>query len=134
MIFQGLEFTKDPFKEVLIHGLIRDSKGQKMSKSLGNGVDPMDVIDKYGIDALRYFLTTNSAPGLDMRYDEKKIDSSWNFLNKLWHATRFVKTSTSKKNEIDQTKLKILDKGILNKLSNVIEKLIFITTNMSFLK
>ena len=123
MIFQGLEFTKkDPFKEVLIHGLIRDSKGQKMSKSLGNGVDPMDVIDKYGIDALRYFLTTNSAPGLDMRYDEKKIDSSWNFLNKLWHATRFVKTSTSKKNEIDQNKLKILDKGILNKLSNVIKK------------
>ena len=68
-----MSLQKDPFKEVLIHGLIRDSKGQKMSKSLGNGVDPMDVIDKYGIDALRYFLTTNSAPGLDMRYDEKKL-------------------------------------------------------------
>ncbi|MGA0351724.1 MAG: valine--tRNA ligase, partial [Acholeplasmataceae bacterium] len=94
MVFQALEFTgKDPFKDVLIHGLIRDAQGRKMSKSLGNGVDPMDVIDTYGIDALRYFLTTNSAPGLDMRFDETKVESSWNFLNKLWHATRFVEMS-----------------------------------------
>ncbi len=91
MIFQALEFTgKDPFKQVLIHGLIRDKEGRKMSKSLGNGVDPMDVIDQFGVDALRYFLTTNSAPGQDLRYEEEKVESSWNFINKLWNITRFI--------------------------------------------
>lgn len=91
MIFQGLEFTGiDPFKHVLIHGLIRDKEGRKMSKSLGNGVDPMDVIAKYGVDALRYFLSTNSAPGADLRYEEEKVESSWNFINKLWNITRFI--------------------------------------------
>ncbi|MDD4123263.1 MAG: valine--tRNA ligase [Bacilli bacterium] len=91
MIFQSLEFTgKIPFKKALIHGLIRDSQGRKMSKSLGNGIDPMDVIDKYGADSLRHFLTTNSAPGLDLRYYEEKVEASWNFINKIWNAARFV--------------------------------------------
>lgn len=91
MAFQAIEFTQDkPFKHVLIHGLIRDSQGRKMSKSLGNGVDPMDVIDQYGADALRYFLTTNSSPGLDLRFSHEKVEAAWNFINKLWNASRFV--------------------------------------------
>ncbi len=79
-----------PFKDVVIHGLIRDSEGHKMSKSLGNGVDPKDVIAQYGIDALRFFLATNSTPGQDVRYIESKVEASWNFINKLWNASRFV--------------------------------------------
>lgn len=91
MTFQGLEFTdKRPFSDCLIHGLIRDKEGRKMSKSLGNGVDPMDIIEEYGCDSLRYFLTTNSAPGMDLRYDEEKVKSTWNFINKIWNASRFV--------------------------------------------
>ena len=122
MIFQGIEFTqKDPFKDVLIHGLIRDKDGRKMSKSLGNGVDPMDVIDTYGIDALRYFLTTNSAPGLDMRYDETKVESSWNFLNKFWNVTRFVDMSTAHVKEHNDLTFSVMDQGILAKLSQVIK-------------
>ena len=79
-----------PFKDVVIHGLIRDSEGRKMSKSLGNGVDPKDVIADYGIDALRFFLATNSTPGQDVRYIESKVEAAWNFINKLWNASRFV--------------------------------------------
>ena len=91
MIFDSLEFTKEsPFKDCLIHGLIRDSKGRKMSKSLGNGIDPIDVIDKYGVDALRYFLTTGSAPGQDIRYIDEKVASSSNYLNKIWNSVRYV--------------------------------------------
>jgi len=91
MIFQGLEFTgKRPFKDVLIHGLVRDDQGRKMSKSLGNGVDPMDVIDKYGADALRYFLATGSSPGQDLRFSIEKVESVWNFANKIWNASRFA--------------------------------------------
>ncbi len=91
MIFQGIEFTgQRPFKDVLIHGLIRDTEGRKMSKSLGNGVDPMDVIDQYGADALRYFLATGSSPGQDLRFSMEKIESTWNFANKIWNASRFA--------------------------------------------
>ncbi|MBU1019681.1 MAG: class I tRNA ligase family protein, partial [Firmicutes bacterium] len=91
MIFQGLEFTNvSPFKHCLIHGLIRDSEGRKMSKSLGNGVDPLEIKAKYGIDTLRYFLTTNSAPGADLRFEIEKVESSWNFINKLWNISRFT--------------------------------------------
>ncbi len=91
MIFQGLEFTdKTPFENVLIHGLIRDSEGRKMSKSLGNGVDPMDVKAQYGMDTLRYYLTTNSAPGQDLRFEFEKVESSWNYINKLWNISRFI--------------------------------------------
>ncbi|QEH61900.1 valyl-tRNA synthetase [Spiroplasma chinense] len=91
MIFQTLDFTgKKPFDDVLIHGLIRDAEGRKMSKSLGNGVDPMDVVEEFGADSLRYFLLTNSSPGQDLRYSEEKLRSSWNFINKIWNASRFV--------------------------------------------
>ncbi len=91
MIFQSLEFTgKQPFNDVLIHGLIRDSEGRKMSKSLGNGVDPMEVIDQYGADSLRWFLLTGSTPGNDLRFYWEKIESTWNFANKIWNASRFA--------------------------------------------
>ena len=91
MIYQSIEFTeKSPFENVLIHGLIRDNQGRKMSKSLGNGVDPMDLKDKYGTDSMRYFLTTNSAPGMDLRFDEEKILASWNYINKIWNISRYI--------------------------------------------
>lgn len=91
MIFQGIEFTgKSPFKNALIHGLIRDEEGRKMSKSLGNGIDPMDVIDKYGTDSLRWFLSNGSAPGQDVRFSYEKMDASWNFINKIWNISRYI--------------------------------------------
>ncbi len=125
MTFQGLEFTdKRPFKDCLIHGLIRDKIGRKMSKSLGNGVDPMDVIEKYGCDALRFFLATSSAPGMDLRYDEERVASTWNFINKLWNASRFVLMNIEniKDTNIDASTLSICDKWILNKYEHLIEK------------
>ena len=124
MLFEGIEFTKHaPFKEILIHGLVRDSKGRKMSKSLGNGIDPFDVIDKYGCDALRYFLNTNSAPGLDLRYEEEKVASSWNFLNKLWNISRYVMMNIEGYSEIDlkTANLNLASKWILNKLNKTIK-------------
>ncbi|MFW5794280.1 MAG: class I tRNA ligase family protein, partial [Bacillota bacterium] len=126
MIFQGIEFTgKSPFKECLLHGLIRDESGRKMSKSLGNGVDPTDVINKYGADSLRYFITTNSAPGLDLRYEEEKVESSWNFINKLWNISRYVIMNTKDINideiNISKDKLNFADKWILTKLNNLIK-------------
>ena len=91
MIFQSLEFTgKAPFHNVLIHGLIRDEEGRKMSKSLGNGIDPMDVIEKYGADALRWFLSNGSAPGQDVRFSYDKMDAAWNFINKIWNVSRYI--------------------------------------------
>ncbi len=127
MTFQGLEFTgKRPFKDCLIHGLIRDKEGRKMSKSLGNGVDPMDVIEEYGCDALRYFLTTNSSPGMDLRYDEEKVKSSWNFINKLWNASRFVLMNIEdlKERTIDKKELTLYDKWILTKKNTLIKSTI----------
>jgi len=125
MLFQGVEFTgKAPFKDILIHGLIRDKQGRKMSKSLGNGVDPFDVIAKYGTDSLRYFLTTNSAPGLDLRYDEEKVESSWNYLNKIWNISRYVMMNLGddfKVSEINYDTLNLASKWILAKLNKVIE-------------
>lgn len=123
MTFQGLKFTDQrPFKDCLIHGLIRDKEGRKMSKSLGNGVDPMDVIDEYGCDALRFFLTTNSAPGMDLRYDVEKVKSTWNFINKLWNASRFVLMNLEGFSKEDYTldNLSITDKWIMTKLQNTI--------------
>ena len=124
MLFQGCEFTGHaPFKDILIHGLIRDNQGRKMSKSLGNGVDPFDVIAKYGTDSLRYFLTTNSAPGLDLRYDETKIESSWNYLNKIWNISRYVMMNLGddyKETPIEVAKLNLPSKWILSKLNSVI--------------
>jgi len=123
MIFQGLEFTgQDPFEKVLIHGLIRDSEGRKMSKSLGNGVDPMDVIDTYGVDALRYFLTTNSAPGADLRYEEEKVESSWNFINKLWNITRFITMNIDDIHVEKDSAYNLADTWILSRLSEAISE------------
>ena len=132
MIFQGLEFTnKAPFKKCLIHGLIRDEQGRKMSKSLGNGIDPFDVIKKYGVDALRYFLTTSTSPGLDTRYSDEKVKSSEAYLNKIWNASRFVLSNLEGEEkldeEIDLSKLSLIDKYILTRLEKTITN---VTINM----
>ena len=123
MTFQGLHFTgKRPFKDCLIHGLIRDKQGRKMSKSLGNGVDPMDVINEYGADSLRFFLTTGTAAGMDLRYDEEKVKSTWNFVNKLWNASRYVLMNCENISDIDFdiNDLTIYDKWILSRMEGVI--------------
>ena len=124
MLFQGIEFTgTSPFKEVLIHGLVRDEQGRKMSKSLGNGVDPMDVSETYGTDALRYFLSTNAAPGQDLRYETEKVESSWNFINKLWNIARFIDMNVEDANDhFDQSDLTLFDKWILTRLNQVISE------------
>ena len=129
MAFQSLHFTnKRPFKDCIIHGLIRDKQGRKMSKSLGNGVDPMDVIDKYGADALRFFLATSTSPGMDLRYDEEKVAANWNFINKLWNATRFVLTNVDDVNiTLNKEELDLTDKWILTKYNNTIKE---VTRNM----
>ena len=125
MAFQARYFTNDvPFRHVLIHGLVRDAQGRKMSKSLGNGVDPMDVIEKYGTDALRFFLTTNSAPGQDLRYIEEKVEAAWNFINKFWNASRFVLMNLPEdfdESMVDLSDVGIIDQWILGKLNDVIE-------------
>lgn len=126
MIFQSLEFTDErPFKNVLIHGLIRDEQGRKMSKSLGNGIDPMDVIEKYGADALRWFLSTGSAPGQDVRFSYEKMDAAWNFINKIWNASRFVIMNVEDftAENVDLTGEKtVADRWILTRLNETIEK------------
>ncbi|WP_060206977.1 valine--tRNA ligase [Sporosarcina koreensis] len=126
MIFQGLEFTDQrPFKDVLIHGLVRAEDGRKMSKSLGNGIDPMEVIDKYGADALRYFLSTGSSPGQDLRYSTEKVEAIWNFANKIWNASRFALMNMDGMtyDEIDLTGEKsVADAWILTRLNETIEQ------------
>ena len=126
MIFQSLHFTNNiPFKDVVIHGLVRDSLGRKMSKSLGNGVDPVQVIDKYGTDSLRYFLATTAAPGLDMRYSEEKVQAANAYLNKIWNSARFALMnipSEYKFNEIDFSSLNEMDKFIIYRLNETIKK------------
>ena len=123
MTFQGLHFMNErPFKDCLIHGLIRDKEGRKMSKSLGNGVDPMDVIEEYGCDSLRYFLSTSTSNGQDLRYDEEKIKSTWNFINKLWNATRYSLMNIEDIKEINLTNLNTHDKWILTKYNMTIKE------------
>lgn len=126
MMFQSLEFTgKAPFKNVLMHGLIRAEDGRKMSKSLGNGIDPMEVIEKYGADALRWFLSNGSSPGQDMRFSYDRMDSSWNFINKIWNASRFVLMNTEEFTfaDIDLTGHKtVADRWILTRLNETIER------------
>lgn len=124
MIFSALEYTDDiPFDTVLIHGLVRDAQGRKMSKSLGNGIDPLEIIDKYGADALRFALATGNSPGNDMRFSDEKIEAARNFANKLWNASRFVRMNLT----IDSIKLPseaelaIEDKWILTKYNEVIK-------------
>lgn len=125
MIFQSYEFTGErPFNDVLIHGLIRDSEGRKMSKSLGNGIDPMDVIEKYGADSLRWFLTTGSTPGNDLRFYWEKIEATWNFSNKLWNASRFALMNMDglTYDQIDLSGEKSLaDQWILTRLNTTID-------------
>lgn len=131
MAFQARHFTKNrPFKDVLIHGLLRDAQGRKMSKSLGNGIDPMKVIEEYGIDALRFFLTTNSTPGQDMRYIPEKVEAAGNFINKIWNASRFVFMNLPegmKVEDVDLTHLSLADSWIINRLN---ETITHVTENM----
>ena len=136
MIFQAIEFTgKRPFKDVLIHGLVRDSEGRKMSKSLGNGVDPMEVIDKYGADALRYFLVTGSAPGYDLRFYWEKVEAAWNFANKIWNASRFALMNLDglTYGEINlDGEMQLADKWILTRLNETIEAVTTLSEKYEF--
>nr|WP_093216335.1 valine--tRNA ligase [Sediminibacillus albus] len=126
MIFQSIEFTgQRPFNDVLIHGLVRAADGRKMSKSLGNGVDPMDVIDKYGADSLRYFLSTGTTPGQDLRFQWEKVESTWNFANKIWNASRFALMNMGDiaYKDIDLSGEKsVADEWILTRLNETIEQ------------
>ena len=123
MTFQGEKLLgKRPFEDCLIHGLIRDKQGRKFSKSLGNGIDPFDMIEAYGADALRYYLATDVAPGTDMRFDEEKIKAAWNYINKIWNAARFVLTNITDLKEINLTSLKPEDKWIITKYEKCIHE------------
>ncbi|MBE6145002.1 MAG: valine--tRNA ligase [Firmicutes bacterium] len=125
MVFQAEHITGvRPFKDCLIHGLIRDKEGRKMSKSLGNGVDPMDLIDEYGADSLRFYLATDVAMGTDLRFDKEKVASTWNFINKLWNASRFVLLNLDGMTEVTLENLKDEDKWILTKYEEVLKSTI----------
>ena len=136
MIFQSLEFTDSrPFKNVLIHGLIRDEQGRKMSKSLGNGIDPMEVIEKYGADALRWFLSNGSAPGQDVRFSYEKMDAAWNFINKIWNASRFVLMNVEGMSAADlhlEGQKSVADRWILTRLNETIEKVTHLFDRFEF--
>ena len=130
MIFSGLEHTnRIPFKDVLIHGLVRDAQGRKMSKSLGNGIDPLEIIDEFGADTLRYTLLSGIAPGSDTRFSKDKLEGSRNFVNKIWNASRFVLMNCEgrKIKPLQDCKLTVVDKWILSKLNTTIRK---VTVNM----
>ena len=129
MIFSGLEHTgKAPFNTVLIHGLVRDEQGRKMSKSLGNGVDPLEVIAKYGADALRFTLVTGNSPGNDMRYSDKKVEASGNFANKIWNASRFMLMNLDDDTKpVIPEKLGLEDKWILSKFNTTVAE---VTANL----
>lgn len=125
MIFSGLEYTdKEPFKDVLMHGLVRDELGRKMSKSLGNGIDPLDIIEKYGADSLRFALLIGTGVGMDSRFSYDKTENASNFINKLWNASRFVVDNVNKVNfevkPLTELKLGLADKWILTELNNTI--------------
>ncbi|HOD93192.1 MAG TPA: valine--tRNA ligase [Clostridia bacterium] len=131
MIFSGVEYTgKTPFSKVLIHGLVRDELGRKMSKSLGNGVDPLDIISQYGTDALRFSLITGNSPGNDLRFSETKVEAGRNFANKIWNATRFVLMNFDESpdfSQIDRNNFENPEKWILTRLNHVIKE---VTDNM----
>ena len=137
MIFQGLHFTHQrPFKDAVFHGLIRDEQGRKMSKSLGNGVDPMDVIDKYGADALRWFLLNGTAPGQDTRYNPKQLASAWNFINKIWNAARFVIMNLPKDAQAahmpDTSEFDLSDSWIFDRLNHTVSEVIRLFDDYQF--
>ena len=122
MMFQSLELNGvRPFKDCVIHGLIRDKDGRKMSKSLGNGIDPFDMTEKYGCDALRYYLNTDCALGTDLRFDETKMSATWNYINKIWNASRFVLSNIEDLKEIKLDNLSNEDKWILTKYENIVK-------------
>ena len=122
MTFQSLELNGvRPFKDCVIHGLIRDIQGRKMSKSLGNGIDPFDMVEKYGVDALRYYLDTDVALGTDLRFDETKMSSTWNYINKIWNASRFVLMNIEGLDSLDFSNLTMEDKWILTKYENIVK-------------
>ena len=124
MTFQSLELTgKRPFKDCVIHGLIRDKEGRKFSKSLGNGIDPFDMCEKYGADSLRYYLTTDVALGTDLRFDEIKISSTWNYINKIWNAARYVLMNIEHIEKIELNNLTYEDKWILTKYSKIVKSM-----------
>ncbi|MDI6603855.1 MAG: valine--tRNA ligase [Thermoanaerobacteraceae bacterium] len=124
MIFMSLEFMHEvPFRHVLIHGLVRDEQGRKMSKSLGNGIDPLEIIDKYGADTLRFTLITGNAPGNDMRFSYDKVEASRNFANKLWNASRYVLLNLTENDTVLYTEnMTLADKWILTRLNNVVKE------------
>ncbi|AVX21486.1 valyl-tRNA synthetase [Carboxydocella sporoproducens DSM 16521] len=124
MIFMGLEFMQErPFKEVLIHGLVLDAQGRKMSKSLGNGVDPIDIIDQYGADTLRFMLITGNTPGNDLRFQQERLEGTRNFANKIWNAARFALLNLGDfKPEEVQPELALADRWILSRLNHTIEE------------
>lgn len=123
MAFQGLHFLDEkPFNDVIIHGLIRDEIGRKISKSLGNGQDPLDVIEEYGADALRFFLVTNSSPGQDLRFSETKLKASWNFINKIYNSARYVLMNLGddfKPEDVNLSELEVTDEWILSKFNTM---------------
>ena len=129
MAFSARHFLNEvPFKDCLIHGLIRDEKGRKMSKSLGNGIDPIDLINQYGCDALRLFLSTNSTPGLDMNYSTEKMEAGWNFINKLWNASRYVLMNCDESYKYQEPTINNdIDCWIVNRLNKTIES---VTANL----
>ena len=130
MMFSGIEnMGKAPFDTILIHGLVRDSQGRKMSKSLGNGIDPLEVIEKYGADALRLTLVSGNAPGNDMRFYWEKVEANRNFANKIWNASRFILMNLDKADEkdVDITKLTDADKWIVSKVNTLVRE---VTDNM----
>ncbi len=123
MTFQGEKILgARPFEHCFIHGLIRDKEGRKFSKSLGNGIDPFDMVELYGADALRYYLATDVAPGTDMRFDEEKIKAAWNYINKIWNASRFVLTNIEGLKEIKLENLKPEDKWIITKFEKALHE------------
>ena len=126
MIFSGMEHMKaEPFKTVFIHGLVRDAQGRKMSKSLGNGIDPLEIIEKYGADALRFALTTGNSPGNDMRFSDEKIEAARNFNNKIWNAARFVMMKLDDDTEFglpEISELSVEDKWIVSKFNRLVKE------------
>jgi valyl-tRNA synthetase len=126
MIFSGVEHMgKEPFKYVFIHGIVRDSLGRKMSKSLGNGIDPLEIIDKYGTDALRFALTIGNSPGNDLRFSDEKLESSRNFANKIWNASRFVLMNFDENvdfSKVDEGKFALPDKWIMSRVNTLVKE------------
>lgn len=131
MIFSGMEHMgKEPFKYVFIHGIVRDAQGRKMSKSLGNGIDPLEVIDQYGTDALRFALTIGTSPGNDLRFSSEKVEFSRNFANKIWNASRFVLMNFEENldfSKVDESKFTSADKWILSRVNSLTKE---VTENM----